>query len=89
MLLYRFFFVFYSEKKSLSILIFDIFLVHFFSFVILFERKATSTVEQQKCKCHEKRDRLLISKAEVSCQISQQNTSFTQIELYLPKKCQV
>ena len=40
------------------------------------ERKANSTIEQQKCKGHEKRDRLLISKIEIIYQISQRNESF-------------
>ena len=37
------------------------------------KRKANSTIEQQKCKGREKRDRLLISKMEIKYQISQRN----------------
>ena len=44
------------------------FLVQFTSFV---ERNANSTIEQQKCKVHEKRDRILNSKMEFNYQISQ------------------
>ena len=64
---------------SRSILIFrgltcDYFLnsVHFID-----KRKANSTIEQQKSKRREKRDRLLISKIEINYQISQRNKSFT------------
>ena len=45
---------------------------YFFSNV---KKKANSTIEQQKCKSHEKRDRLLISKMEINYQISQRNKS--------------
>ena len=45
-----------------------IFLHHFISFV---KKKANSGTEQQKCKGHEKRDRLLIAKMEFNYQISQ------------------
>ena len=34
---------------------------------------ANSNIEEQKCKCHEKRDRLLVSKVEFNLQISQRN----------------
>ena len=38
---------------------------------LFFKRKANSTIEQQKCKGHEKRDQLLVSKVEFNFQISQ------------------
>ena len=74
---------FFSGKSlkicSRSILIFrcltsDFFLIQCISIV---KRKANSTIEQQNCKGREKRDRLLISKMEMKCQVSQQNKSFT------------
>ena len=43
----------------------------------LSKRKGNSSIEQQSCKGHEKRDRLLISKMEINFQISQRNKSFT------------
>ena len=46
--------------------------VHFF-----LARRANSTVEQQKCKGHEKHDRLLVSKVEFNFQISHRNKNFT------------
>ena len=49
---------------------FDFFQFQFLSFV---ERKAYSTIGQQKCQGHEKRDQLLVSKVDLSFQISQRN----------------
>ena len=46
--------------------------VHFYCL-----KEGKPTMEQQKCKGHEKRDRLLISKMEINYQISQRNKSFT------------
>ena len=48
-------------------LTFRFFLSSIFFFV---KRRAKSTVEQQKCKNHLKRDRLLVSKVELNYQIS-------------------
>ena len=84
-----------SKIYSCSILIFRGFELYFFfqvqsiSFV---KMKANSAIEQQNCKGHEKRDRLLISKMEFNYQISHRNKSFTyrsssQIGLILTKKC--
>ena len=50
------------------------FQVRFISFV---KRKANSTIEQQKCKGHGKRDRLLISKFKLIFQILLRMKSFT------------
>ena len=44
--------------------------VQFISFV---KRKANSTIEQQKCKGHEKRGRLLVSKVDLNYQISERS----------------
>ena len=44
--------------------------VQFFFFV---ERKANSTIELEKCKIQEKREMLLVSKAEFNYQIFQRN----------------
>ena len=78
---------FFQEKVfkicSHSVLVFrrlvtcDFFKVQCISIV---KRKASSFMEQQKCKGHEKRDRLLISKMEINYQIS-------QIGVFLTKKC--
>ena len=38
--------------------------------IFIVRRKANSNIEQQKCKGHKKRDRLLVSKVEFSYQIS-------------------
>ena len=46
-----------------------------FSFFFV-QRKANFTIEQQKCKGHKKRDRLLISKREFNFKISQRNNKF-------------
>ena len=45
--------------------------------ISIIKRKANSNIEQQKCKGHEKRDRLIISKMDFRNQISQRNKSFT------------
>ena len=47
------------------------------------ERKANSLIEQQNCKIHEKRDRLLVWKMEIKYQISQRNKSFTYLSSFL------
>ena len=41
------------------------------------KRNAISTIEQRKCKGHEKDDRLLISKMEFNVQIRQRNKNVT------------
>ena len=61
-------------KNSRKTLIFRGLTFDFFSFV---KRKANSTIERQKCKGHEKPDRLLISLMEFNYQISQRNKNFT------------
>ena len=58
--------------------------------ISIVKRKTNSPIEQQKCKGHEKRDRLLISKMEINHQISQRNKSclliqFSQIGLVFTK----
>ena len=53
------------------------FLFQFRSFTLLKGRKANSTIEQQKCKVHEKRDRLLVPKVKLNSQISQRSKIFT------------
>ena len=50
------------------------FSVQFISFVE--KRKANSTFDQQKCKGHEKLDRLLLSKVELNYRISQPKKIF-------------
>ena len=42
----------------------------FFEFISFVEKKINSTIEQQNCKGHEKRDRLLVSKVLNNHQIS-------------------
>ena len=44
-----------------------------FQCISIVKRKANSTIEGQKCKGHEKPDRLLIFKLEIKYQISQRN----------------
>ena len=51
-------------------LTYDIAQVQLISF---FKRKANSKFELRKCKGHEKRDRILVSKVEFIFQISQRN----------------
>ena len=46
-------------------------------------RKANSTIEQQNCKGHEKRDQLLVSKADFDFQTSQRNKNFTYGYIFL------
>ena len=41
------------------------------------KKKANSIIDQPKCKCHEKRDRLLISKIEINYKISRRNKNLT------------
>ena len=49
---------------------------------------ANSTIEEEKCKGHEKRDRLLNSKLELNYQISQRSENFIYrssfLKLYSP-----
>ena len=61
--------ILFFRKKSLNMfrlnflfrgLTFD----HFFHFISFVERKAKCTIEQQKCKAPEKRDRLLVFKVD-------------------------
>ena len=72
-------------------LAFGFFLVQFILFV---ERKANSSIVQQKCICHEKRERLLISNVEFNFQFSQRNkkfiysSSFLQLGQFYQKKGQ-
>ena len=64
------FVLFFFRKKSFLIfrgLTCVFFRVQCISIVV---KKANSTIEQQKCKGHEKRDRLPISKMEINYQIS-------------------
>ena len=51
------------------------FFFQFSSFSLL--KKANSTIEQHKCKVHEKRDRFHVSKVELNFQISQRNKNLT------------
>ena len=81
-------FYFFSFRKSkvcsCSILIFRGLTCDFSlsSVHLYFKRKANSTIEQQNCKGHEKRDRLLILKEEINFQISQLNKSFDPVFSY-------
>ena len=72
---------FFSGKSlkicSRSILIFRGLICDFFRFNSLVKKKANSTIQQQKCKDHKKRVRLLILKIEKNYQISQRNKKFT------------
>ena len=45
-------------------------------FIFFVKRKADSTIEQQKCKCHKKRDRFLVSKWNLYFRFS--------IKIYIP-----
>ena len=83
-----FFFVFFSGKSvkicSRSVSIFRGLTCSFFSSSVHFhKRKANSTIQKQKCKGHEKRDRHLISKMEINYQISQRNKSFAYSSSFL------
>ena len=68
--------VFFSGKSHKvclrSVLIFRCLTCDFF---FKFSAFLLSSIEQQKCKIHEKRDRLLISKMELNYHISQRNKS--------------
>ena len=58
--------------------------------ITIVKRKASSSIEQQNCKGHHKRDPFLISKMEVNyqnSQFSQIRIQFSQIELILRTKC--
>ena len=74
-----FFFFFQAQVYFSAIWLLISFNVQFNYFV---KRKEKSTIEQQKCKYHEKPDPLLVWKVEFNFQISHRNPSFLKLGLF-------
>ena len=60
-----------------TVLIFRGLTFDFFQFISNVKRKANSTIDEQNCKGHKRRDRFLVSKEEFNFQVSQRKKNFT------------